>query len=56
MTVIDAGNWGQIYKKIINAIEQNFFLKSIMIFEKKFFLCFHVLKNISYIIEKKNIV
>ena len=56
VTVIDAGNWGQIYKKIINAIEQNFFLKSIMIFEKKFFLCFRVLKNISYIIEKKNIV
>lgn len=55
MTVIDAGNWGQIYKKIINAIEQNFFLKSIMIFEKKFFL-FSCIKNISYIIEKKNIV
>ena len=36
--VIDAGNWGQIYKKIINTIERNFFLKSIMIFEKKFFL------------------
>ena len=43
--VIDAGNWGQIYKKIINTIERNFFLKSIMIFEKKFFLCFRVLKK-----------